>query len=78
MSEKGEPHNKMYTIRCKLSGSILEPLIAEGTGSSKKLAKQNACIKILNDLKNTGEILIFLKHFFRKRSSSNCFITFKK
>lgn len=45
-----------------------EPLIAEGTGSSKKSAKQNACVKILNYLKTTGKnFMYFLIDFLKKK-----------
>lgn len=52
--ESGEPHNKRYLMRCRLSSST-QSIIADGEGPSKKSAKQDACKKLLEKIHGIGE-----------------------
>lgn len=61
LAETGEPHNRVYTLRCRLiSPSIMGTItgsnvstkeyVAEGKGPSKKAAKQAACQQLLDQV----------------------------
>lgn len=62
LAETGEPHNRIYTVRCRLSAPEIpasastigcsREYIAEGQGSSKKGAKQAACEKLLDEIRS--------------------------
>uniref|UniRef100_A0A914Z9N7 DRBM domain-containing protein n=1 Tax=Panagrolaimus superbus TaxID=310955 RepID=A0A914Z9N7_9BILA len=50
IQESGEPHKRKYVLRCQLSATGKEPIVADGEGTSKKSAKQEACKKMLETL----------------------------
>uniref|UniRef100_A0AC34F1U9 DRBM domain-containing protein n=1 Tax=Panagrolaimus sp. ES5 TaxID=591445 RepID=A0AC34F1U9_9BILA len=50
IAESGEPHKRKYVLRCQLSATGKEPIVADGEGTSKKSAKQEACKKMLEIL----------------------------
>uniref|UniRef100_A0AC35F229 DRBM domain-containing protein n=1 Tax=Panagrolaimus sp. PS1159 TaxID=55785 RepID=A0AC35F229_9BILA len=50
IEESGEPHKRKYILRCQLSAIGKEPIVADGEGTSKKAAKQEACKKMLEKL----------------------------
>lgn len=58
--ESGEAHKRKYVMRCKLSSDSRDPIIVDGEGSSKKNAKQDACKKMLEELKGLGEFSLSL------------------
>uniref|UniRef100_A0A915CX74 Large ribosomal subunit protein eL31 n=1 Tax=Ditylenchus dipsaci TaxID=166011 RepID=A0A915CX74_9BILA len=51
--EKGEPHNRKYTLCCRMTSPTdsVVPIVAEGEGGSKKQAKEDACRKIFEKIK---------------------------
>jgi hypothetical protein len=57
--ESGEPHNRRYLLRCRLSSNS-QSIIADGEGASKKSAKQDACKKLLEKIRGIGKF----DHFF--------------
>lgn len=58
LKEEGEPHNRQFTVRCRLtSPKTLEVIEAEGQGQSKKAAKQNVCQIIYEKIKEIGKLL---------------------
>lgn len=53
--EEGEPHNRQFTVRCRLtSPKSSEVIEANGKGPSKKAAKQNVCQIIYDKIKEIG------------------------
>ena len=54
LQETGEPHKRKYILRCQLSASGKDSIIADGEGTSKKAAKQEACKKMLEKLQGIG------------------------
>uniref|UniRef100_A0A915CVQ0 DRBM domain-containing protein n=1 Tax=Ditylenchus dipsaci TaxID=166011 RepID=A0A915CVQ0_9BILA len=52
-SRKGEPHNRKYTLCCRMTSPTdsVVPIVAEGEGGSKKQAKEDACRKIFEKIK---------------------------
>uniref|UniRef100_A0A1I7SMG8 DRBM domain-containing protein n=2 Tax=Bursaphelenchus xylophilus TaxID=6326 RepID=A0A1I7SMG8_BURXY len=51
LTQAGEPHSRTYTMRCRLtSPKNSQVLEAEGIGTSKKSAKQNACKNLLEKI----------------------------
>ena len=48
VGESGEPHNRRYALRCRLtSPPNAQTIVADGEGTSKKAAKQSACEQML-------------------------------
>ncbi|KAE9548223.1 hypothetical protein FO519_008563 [Halicephalobus sp. NKZ332] len=58
--ESGEAHKRKYVMRCKLSSESRDPIIVDGEGSSKKNAKQDACKKMLEELKGLESDPVYL------------------
>jgi len=58
--ESGEAHKRKYVMRCKLSSDSRDPIIVDGEGSSKKNAKQDACKKMLEELKGLESDPVYL------------------
>ncbi|KAI6229935.1 hypothetical protein M3Y99_01115300 [Aphelenchoides fujianensis] len=57
----GEPHNRRYVIRCSLSSPrSAQPIVADGEGSSKKCAKQNACQLMLDKVADVENDPVYL------------------
>lgn len=56
LMEEGEPHNRQFTVRCRLTSPKTSKVIeADGRGSSKKAAKQNVCQIIYEKVKEIGK-----------------------
>lgn len=56
LTESGVPHNRQYTLCCRLSSPRhSQALEVEGCGTSKKAAKQNACRQMLEQVQGLGE-----------------------
>lgn len=64
LAETGEPHNRVYTLRCRLispstvsaasaatDSVICKEYSSEGKGPSKKAAKQEACYQLLEKVR---------------------------
>uniref|UniRef100_A0A1I8B7L9 DRBM domain-containing protein n=1 Tax=Meloidogyne hapla TaxID=6305 RepID=A0A1I8B7L9_MELHA len=62
LAETGEPHNRVYTLRCRLispstttsttnDSAICKEYASEGKGPSKKAAKQAACYHLLEKVR---------------------------
>ncbi|KAI6173151.1 hypothetical protein M3Y98_01051300 [Aphelenchoides besseyi] len=70
LRETGEPHNRRYVIRCSLSSlRSTQPLVADGEGSSKKTAKQNACQLMLDKVANVENDPVYLASSIVRQST---------
>ncbi|KAI6232020.1 hypothetical protein M3Y95_00442700 [Aphelenchoides besseyi] len=70
LRETGEPHNRRYVIRCSLSSPrSTQPLVADGEGSSKKTAKQNACQLMLDKVANVENDPVYLASSIVRQST---------
>ncbi|VBB31103.1 unnamed protein product, partial [Acanthocheilonema viteae] len=59
LKEEGPAHDRHYLLRCKLI-SAERVISADGEGSSKKIAKQNACSLMLTKLQSIESSPIFI------------------
>ncbi|VDM15579.1 unnamed protein product, partial [Wuchereria bancrofti] len=59
LKEEGPAHDRHYLLRCKLI-SAERVISADGEGSSKKIAKQNACSLMLTKLQSVESSPIFI------------------
>ncbi|VDK66011.1 unnamed protein product [Onchocerca ochengi] len=59
LKEEGPAHDRRYLLRCKLI-SAERVFSADGEGSSKKIAKQNACSLMLTKLQSVESSPIFI------------------
>ncbi|CAG9530720.1 unnamed protein product [Cercopithifilaria johnstoni] len=59
LKEEGPAHDRHYILRCKLI-SAERIISADGEGSSKKIAKQNACSLMLTKLQSVESSPIFI------------------
>uniref|UniRef100_A0A915Q830 DRBM domain-containing protein n=1 Tax=Setaria digitata TaxID=48799 RepID=A0A915Q830_9BILA len=59
LKEEGPAHDRHYLLRCKLI-SAERVISADGEGSSKKIAKQNACSLMLTKLQTVESSPIFI------------------
>lgn len=55
LKEEGPAHDRHYVLRCRLISSE-RVISADGEGSSKKIAKQNACSLMLTKLQSIGQL----------------------
>ncbi|CAD5229375.1 unnamed protein product [Bursaphelenchus okinawaensis] len=71
VNETGEPHNRNYTLRCRLTspktGQVIE---ADGNGSSKKVAKQDACKNMLEKVADLENDPVYLASLIVKSSNN--------
>jgi ribonuclease-3 len=51
VAEEGPSHRRLFRVQCVIAGRVA----AEGDGSSKKAAQQDAARKALHDLPNEGQ-----------------------
>ncbi|VDN39282.1 unnamed protein product, partial [Gongylonema pulchrum] len=59
VKEEGPAHDRHYVLRCSLISDD-KVISADGEGSSKKIAKQNACSRMLEQLKSVESSPIFI------------------
>uniref|UniRef100_A0A1I7VKK5 DRBM domain-containing protein n=1 Tax=Loa loa TaxID=7209 RepID=A0A1I7VKK5_LOALO len=59
LKEEGPAHDRHYLLRCKLI-SAEQIISADGEGSSKKIAKQNACSLMLTKLQSIESSPVFI------------------
>uniref|UniRef100_A0A914ECN9 DRBM domain-containing protein n=1 Tax=Acrobeloides nanus TaxID=290746 RepID=A0A914ECN9_9BILA len=72
LMESGEPHNRRYLLRCRLSSNA-QSIIADGEGASKKSAKQDACKKLLEKIRGIENDPLYLASVIVKSSKKNAF-----
>ncbi|VDN03572.1 unnamed protein product [Thelazia callipaeda] len=70
LKEEGPAHDKRYLLRCKLISSE-RVISADGEGSSKKIAKQNACSLMIDKLQSVESSPIFIATTMLKTQKKN-------
>lgn len=77
--EEGEPHNRQFTVRCRLtSPKSSEVIEANGKGPSKKAAKQNVCQIIYDKIKEIDIDTLYLASVIVRNSKKNALYTHSK